>query len=296
MREIEKKRICLTENLTYFIVLKYEQINFQQQTHFKPQNHCVSVILIIFYSSKANRSDLKRKHSISSAERRAEHNAIERARRECLNSKFQKLADALPNLRSHRRPSKGQIVEKALDWVKQNMTMESRYQYQIMQLQNENKRLINQITITQEKDSINNSIDPSPLYIPVDYTNTHCHPLQQQAPLPFDNCSSMPVSPVSSNGSNFPTGEHLSMAQNQVNGTIIEYDVALTAATDEDDSDIKSNDENFNDFNDANYCFFEYQNIKSPTFNEGHHDQHQFGIKQSMIEPESISYPTSFIE
>ncbi|CAO3637132.1 unnamed protein product [Mucor fragilis] len=92
-----------------------------------------------------------RRMSLNKAERRAEHNAIERARRECLNSKFQQLAEALPNLQNHRRPSKGQIVEKALDWVKQNMTKEDRYQYQIIQLQNENKRLMTQISIVQEQ-------------------------------------------------------------------------------------------------------------------------------------------------
>jgi hypothetical protein len=91
--------------------------------------------------------------SLNKAERRAEHNAIERARRECLNSKFQQLAEALPNLQNHRRPSKGQIVEKALDWVKQNMSKEDRYQYQIMQLQNENKRLLSQIHLVQDTTS-----------------------------------------------------------------------------------------------------------------------------------------------
>ncbi|KAL9546307.1 hypothetical protein MBANPS3_006725 [Mucor bainieri] len=101
-----------------------------------------------------------RRMSLNKAERRAEHNAIERARRECLNSKFQQLADALPNLQNHRRPSKGQIVEKALDWVKQNMTKEDRYQYQIIQLQNENKRLLTQISIVQEQQHNNGIITP----------------------------------------------------------------------------------------------------------------------------------------
>lgn len=98
--------------------------------------------------------------SLNKAERRAEHNAIERARRECLNSKFQQLAEALPNLQNHRRPSKGQIVEKALDWVKQNMTKEDRYQYQIIQLQNENKRLMTQISIVQEQQHNSGIITP----------------------------------------------------------------------------------------------------------------------------------------
>lgn len=60
----------------------------------------------------------------------------------------------LPNLQNHRRPSKGQIVEKALDWVKQNLTKEERYQYQIMQLQNENRRLMAHIAMNQNKPSM----------------------------------------------------------------------------------------------------------------------------------------------
>lgn len=108
---------------------------------------------------------------MNKAERRAEHNAIERARRECLNSKFQQLAEALPNLQNHRRPSKGQIVEKALDWVKQNMTKEDRYQYQIMQLQNENKRLLCQINIIQDKQkqTTNTGVITPPPQTPLHY-------------------------------------------------------------------------------------------------------------------------------
>ncbi|OBZ88741.1 Protein max [Choanephora cucurbitarum] len=107
-----------------------------------------------------NFNSRSRRASLNKAERRAEHNAIERARRECLNSKFQQLADALPNLQNHRRPSKGQIVEKALDWVKQNMSKEDRYQYQIMQLQNENKRLLNQISMGQNEKAKSGIITP----------------------------------------------------------------------------------------------------------------------------------------
>ncbi|CAO3649327.1 unnamed protein product [Cunninghamella blakesleeana] len=92
-----------------------------------------------------------KRSSLTKAERRAEHNAIERARRENLNGKFQQLAESLPNLQSYRRPSKGQIVEKALDWVKQSVAKEDRYQYQIHQLQRENKRLIMQLNMNQQQ-------------------------------------------------------------------------------------------------------------------------------------------------
>lgn len=81
---------------------------------------------------------------LSKSERRAEHNALERARRESLNTKFQSLAQLLPNLLNYRRPSKSQIVEKTLEWVKKSITRDERQRYQILQLQLENKRLISQ--------------------------------------------------------------------------------------------------------------------------------------------------------
>ncbi|KAJ2742750.1 hypothetical protein GGI20_004253 [Coemansia sp. BCRC 34301] len=60
-------------------------------------------------------------HSVSSydhAQRRAAHNAIERARRESLNGQFQDLASAVPALLHIKRPSKATIVEKSLEYVR----------------------------------------------------------------------------------------------------------------------------------------------------------------------------------
>ncbi|KAI8075238.1 hypothetical protein BC940DRAFT_287813 [Gongronella butleri] len=87
------------------------------------------------------------KRTLSKEEKRAEHNAIERARRESLNSKFQQLAQALPNLVNYRRPSKSQIVEKALDWIKKSVSREERYRYQMYHLQKENRRLLSQLMV-----------------------------------------------------------------------------------------------------------------------------------------------------
>ncbi|KAJ1816771.1 hypothetical protein LPJ75_001915 [Coemansia sp. RSA 2598] len=56
--------------------------------------------------------------SIDHAQRRATHNAIERARRESLNGQFQDLASAVPALIHVRRPSKATIVEKSLDYIR----------------------------------------------------------------------------------------------------------------------------------------------------------------------------------
>ncbi|KAJ2139427.1 hypothetical protein GGH19_002877 [Coemansia sp. RSA 1807] len=54
---------------------------------------------------------------VDHAQRRATHNAIERARRESLNGQFQDLASAVPALIHVRRPSKATIVEKSLDYI-----------------------------------------------------------------------------------------------------------------------------------------------------------------------------------
>jgi len=51
------------------------------------------------------------------ADKRATHNAIERARRESLNGRFMILAEALPSMANVKRPSKSIIVNKALDFV-----------------------------------------------------------------------------------------------------------------------------------------------------------------------------------
>jgi hypothetical protein len=58
----------------------------------------------------------KRKPSrrANTAERRATHNAVERQRRETLNSRFLDLAALLPNLSQIRRPSKSAIVNSSI--------------------------------------------------------------------------------------------------------------------------------------------------------------------------------------
>ncbi|KAJ3300275.1 hypothetical protein HK104_002474 [Borealophlyctis nickersoniae] len=55
----------------------------------------------------------------NSAEKRANHNAIERARRESLNIRFQELASAIPSLANVRKPSKSVIVSKSIEFVYQ---------------------------------------------------------------------------------------------------------------------------------------------------------------------------------
>jgi hypothetical protein len=54
---------------------------------------------------------------VNTAEKRHQHNAIERARRETLNTKFLTLARLLPSLANHRRPSKSAIVNGSITHV-----------------------------------------------------------------------------------------------------------------------------------------------------------------------------------
>ncbi|KAG0143363.1 hypothetical protein CROQUDRAFT_673001 [Cronartium quercuum f. sp. fusiforme G11] len=64
------------------------------------------------------------KLKISTAERRATHNAIERARRESLNGRFLELARALPTMGNVKRPSKSVIVNKSLEWICESQVRE----------------------------------------------------------------------------------------------------------------------------------------------------------------------------
>ncbi|KAG0166249.1 hypothetical protein DFQ28_007491 [Apophysomyces sp. BC1034] len=77
----------------------------------------------------------------SHIDRRSAHNALERQRRENLNSKFQQLAHVLPALQTVRRPSKTMIVAKSLEFVSSSLRRETDYRTQIQELRKENELL-----------------------------------------------------------------------------------------------------------------------------------------------------------
>lgn len=60
------------------------------------------------------KSKSKPRKRVNTAEKRHQHNAVERQRRETLNGKFIVLARLLPALASHRRPSKSAIVNGSI--------------------------------------------------------------------------------------------------------------------------------------------------------------------------------------
>ncbi|PWN88241.1 hypothetical protein FA10DRAFT_268446 [Acaromyces ingoldii] len=81
----------------------------------------------------------------TSAERRATHNAVERARRESLNVRFLELAANLPATSTVRRPSKSLIVNKSLDFVGHALTNETSYRLKIEELMREHRELLDEV-------------------------------------------------------------------------------------------------------------------------------------------------------
>ena len=57
--------------------------------------------------------------SASESLKRAQHNAIERARREVLSHKFTELAMLIPSLQAVKKPSKSAIVQRAIDHIQE---------------------------------------------------------------------------------------------------------------------------------------------------------------------------------
>ncbi|RUS27949.1 hypothetical protein BC938DRAFT_482533 [Jimgerdemannia flammicorona] len=103
------------------------------------------------------------KTGIDYAEKRATHNAVERQRRESLNSKFQELAHALPSLQTVRRPSKSIIVQKCLDFVNTTVKKTERYEKEIRHLRQQNKALMAEME--ELRIHAGNSAPPSPALV-----------------------------------------------------------------------------------------------------------------------------------
>jgi hypothetical protein len=77
----------------------------------------VQVQAVPVTSTSGAKPKSKPRKRVNTAEKRHQHNAIERARRETLNTKFLTLARLLPSLANHRRPSKSAIVNGSIGHV-----------------------------------------------------------------------------------------------------------------------------------------------------------------------------------
>ncbi|KAH8825815.1 hypothetical protein DL96DRAFT_1711614 [Flagelloscypha sp. PMI_526] len=91
-------------------------------------------------------ADARRKRT-TTAERRATHNAVERARRETLNGRFLYLASLLPNLSQIRRPSKSAIVNSSIAHInasKRHRVMAARVTNELLRETEELRREVNE--------------------------------------------------------------------------------------------------------------------------------------------------------
>jgi hypothetical protein len=96
------------------------------------------------FNDDANNARRKR---TTTAERRATHNAVERARRETLNGRFLLLASLLPNLSQIRRPSKSAIVNSSIAHVnasKRHRLLAARITQELLRESEELRREVNE--------------------------------------------------------------------------------------------------------------------------------------------------------
>ncbi|KAI8994671.1 hypothetical protein BDB01DRAFT_773639 [Pilobolus umbonatus] len=90
-------------------------------------------------------------NDIAHYEKRTAHNALERQRREGLNTKFQELAHVLPTLQQIRRPSKSMIVTKSLEYVLKAVEREEEYKDQLSDLRREHEQLMRQANYANKR-------------------------------------------------------------------------------------------------------------------------------------------------
>ncbi|CAO3625843.1 unnamed protein product [Mucor fragilis] len=102
-------------------------------------------------SFSSNVAQMNESDDIAYIEKRTAHNALERQRREGLNTKFQELAHVLPALQQIRRPSKSMIVAKSLEFVSSAGERETDFQGQIHALRKENEQLMRQASISKKR-------------------------------------------------------------------------------------------------------------------------------------------------
>ncbi|KAI9305489.1 hypothetical protein BJ944DRAFT_287781 [Cunninghamella echinulata] len=88
---------------------------------------------------------------VAAFDKRSAHNALERQRREGLNTKFQQLAHALPELQNVKRPSKSMIVAKSLEFVAKSIQKDSSYKKKILQLRKEHEVLRKHTKMSQQQ-------------------------------------------------------------------------------------------------------------------------------------------------
>jgi hypothetical protein len=126
----------------------------------------------------------------TSAERRANHNAVERARRESLNVRFLELAANLPSTCSVRRPSKALIVNKSLDFVRQALNVETSLLLKVQELLKENQDVIEELNNLRQQRGISPRLSCVDATLPAPLTKSDFKSQSQRAVLAIHRGSS----------------------------------------------------------------------------------------------------------
>ncbi|WVQ93643.1 hypothetical protein IAU59_000719 [Kwoniella sp. CBS 9459] len=94
---------------------------------------------------QVNKPASKPRKRVNTAEKRSQHNAIERARRETLNGKFLSLAKLLPSLAASRRPSKSAIVNGSIAHLTHQRNQRLLAAKMLKQMSAERDELLNEV-------------------------------------------------------------------------------------------------------------------------------------------------------
>ncbi|CAO3596361.1 unnamed protein product [Absidia cylindrospora] len=188
--------VSSTNNEQFHQMLQHHQaLVLQQQQQAHPQQ--------VMYDQRRDSTSSSggtNRRAQSKAEKRAEHNAIERARREGLNTRFQQLAHLLPNLQHDTRPSKGTIIERTLEFVKDAIQKEDRYRHEIKDLRHTNRQLLKQLThLTTGQDANSDAMEDSDDQVSIRSSSPSVFALPNSTPpLPT---TSLPLTQASSTSS-----------------------------------------------------------------------------------------------
>lgn len=141
-----------------------------------PSHAAVAAIAAGRTPPASNKPAIRRMSSVSSAaanrkanpEKRANHNAIERARRDTLNQRFLVLASKLPSISEVRRPSKSLIVNRSLQFVTESLSREAMYRKMATELHERTRVLTEQLNEYRIANGLQNFVETVPeLVLPI---------------------------------------------------------------------------------------------------------------------------------
>lgn len=168
---------------------------------------------------------------MSHAEKRANHNAVERARRESLNIRFLELAQSIPTLVHVRKPSKSVIVSRSIEFIhetKNRLEVKTR-SLQLLRQQNEEfKAEINRL---RSKLGLNPVVFPDNIDLDLVYEANLEH---QRDTMDARHISNSQHHPGAINTQNFPPHVYSSGSYSRANSP---FDMVSSGMIDDDEEE-----------------------------------------------------------